>query len=92
MKTFCAFLVKRRRCTRTFRANCRKNSSVPVGDENAPLQALILILFTILSEELKLILKVVNGKISKEKVKFMATDKVYEADEVGTLKLNKAEI
>ena len=33
----------------------------------------------------------VNGKISKgEKVKFMATDKVYEADEVGTLKLKQA--
>jgi GTP-binding protein LepA len=33
---------------------------------------------------------VVNGKISKgEKVKFMATDKVYEADEVGTLKLKQ---
>ena len=52
---------------------------------------MILILFTILSDGIEAYFKVVNGKISKgEKVKFMATDKVYEADEVGTLKLKQA--
>ena len=49
----------------------------PKGDKMHRFKHLILTLFTILSVELKLTFKVVNGKISKgEKVKFMATDNV----------------
>lgn len=63
----------------------------PIGDENAPLQALIFDSVYNPFRGIEAYFKVVNGKISKgEKVKFMATDKVYEADEVGTLKLKQA--
>jgi len=63
----------------------------PKGDENAPLQALIFDSVYNPFRGIEAYFKVVNGKISKgEKVKFMATDKVYEADEVGTLKLKQA--
>jgi len=62
----------------------------PKGDENAPLQALIFDSVYNPFRGIEAYFKVVNGKISKgEKVKFMATDKVYEADEVGTLKLKQ---
>jgi len=60
----------------------------PVGDPNAPLQALI---FDSVFNSFRGIIayfKVVNGEIRKgEKVKFVATEKQYFADEVGTLKL-----
>ena len=63
----------------------------PKGDENGPLQALIFDSVYNPFRGIEAYFKVVNGKISKgEKVKFMATDKVYEADEVGTLKLKQA--
>ena len=60
----------------------------PVGDPDAPLQALI---FDSVFNSFRGIIayfKVVNGEIRKgDKVKFVATGKQYIADEVGTLKL-----
>ncbi|GAA4311013.1 translation elongation factor 4 [Mucilaginibacter gynuensis] len=60
----------------------------PVGDPTAPLQALI---FDSVFNSFRGIIayfKVINGEIRKgEKVKFVATEKQYLADEVGTLKL-----
>ncbi len=62
----------------------------PVGDPKAPLQALI---FDSVFNSFRGIIayfKVVNGEIRKgDKVKFVATEKQYLADEVGTLKLNQ---
>ena len=62
----------------------------PVGDPQAPLQALI---FDSVFNSFRGIIayyKVVNGEIRKgDKVKFVATEKQYLADEVGTLKLNQ---
>jgi GTP-binding protein LepA len=62
----------------------------PVGDPQAPLQALI---FDSVFNSFRGIIayfKVVNGEIKKgDKVKFVATEKQYLADEVGTLKLNQ---
>ena len=62
----------------------------PVGDPEAPLQALI---FDSVFNSFRGIIayfKVVNGEIRKgDKVKFFATEKQYIADEVGTLKLNQ---
>jgi GTP-binding protein LepA len=61
----------------------------PVGDPEAPLQALI---FDSVYNSFRGIIayyKVVNGEIKKgDKVKFINTDKEYLADEVGVLKLN----
>ena len=63
----------------------------PVGDEDAPLQALIFDSVYNPFRGIEAYFKVVNGSIKKgQKVKFMATDKIYEADEVGTLKLKQA--
>jgi GTP-binding protein LepA len=62
----------------------------PVGNPDAPLQALI---FDSVFNSFRGIIayfKVVNGEIRKgDKVKFFATEKQYIADEVGTLKLNQ---
>ncbi|RRN77527.1 elongation factor 4 [Pseudoxanthomonas sp. SGD-10] len=62
--------------------------SAPVGDPEAPLQALI---FDSVFNPFRGIIayfKVVNGEIRKnDKVKFVATAKEYYADEVGILKL-----
>ena len=61
----------------------------PVGDENAPLQALI---FDSVFNSFRGIIayfKVVNGSIHKgDKVKFFNTGMEYEADEVGILKMD----
>ena len=61
----------------------------PKGDENAPLQALI---FDSIFNSFRGIIayfKVKNGIIRKgDKVKFFATGKEYEADEVGVLKMS----
>ncbi|RZM28354.1 MAG: elongation factor 4 [Pedobacter sp.] len=61
----------------------------PVGDPEAPLQALI---FDSVFNSFRGIIayyKVVNGEIKKgDKVKFINTEKEYLADEVGVLKLN----
>ncbi|MEO6523464.1 MAG: translation elongation factor 4 [Mucilaginibacter sp.] len=62
----------------------------PVGDPEAPLQALI---FDSVFNSFRGIIayfKVINGEIKKgDKVKFFATEKQYIAEEVGTLKLNQ---
>ncbi len=61
----------------------------PVGDPEAPLQALI---FDSVFNSFRGIIayyKVVNGEIKKgDKVKFINTNKEYLADDVGVLKLN----
>ena len=61
----------------------------PVGNPDAPLQALI---FDSVFNSFRGIIayyKVVNGEIKKgDKVKFINTNKEYLADEVGVLKLN----
>jgi GTP-binding protein LepA len=60
----------------------------PKGDPNAPLQALI---FDSVFNSFRGIIayfKIVNGQIrNKDMVKFMATGKEYDADEIGVLKL-----
>jgi len=60
----------------------------PVGDPEAPLQALI---FDSVFNSFRGIIayfKVTNGEIRKgDKVKFVATEREYIADEIGTLKL-----
>lgn len=64
--------------------------SPPVGDPEAPLQALIFDSVYNSFRGVEAYFKVVNGKIRKgQKVKFMATDKEYNADEIGTLKLQQ---
>jgi GTP-binding protein LepA len=61
----------------------------PEGDENSPLQALI---FDSVFNSFRGIIayfKVINGTLrAGDKVKFFATGKEYEADEIGTLKLD----
>jgi GTP-binding protein LepA len=62
----------------------------PSGDLNAPLQAVIFDSIFNPFRGIEAIFRVTNGKIRKgEKVKFMATGKTYEADEIGILRLNK---
>ncbi len=60
----------------------------PVGDVNAPLQALI---FDSVFNSFRGIIayfKILNGQIrKKDLVKFVATKKEYDADEIGVLKL-----
>ncbi len=63
----------------------------PVGDPTAPLQALIFDSVFNSFRGIVAYFKVVNGEIRKgEKVKFFATEKQYNADEVGTLKLKQS--
>jgi GTP-binding protein LepA len=61
----------------------------PKGDPEAPLQALI---FDSVFNPFRGIIayfRVMNGSLRKgDKVKFMATEKEYEADEIGVLKLD----
>jgi GTP-binding protein LepA len=62
----------------------------PVGDPKAPLQALIFDSVFNSFRGIVAYFKVVNGEIRKgEKVKFFATEKQYNADEIGTLKLKQ---
>ncbi len=62
----------------------------PVGDPEAPLQALIFDSLYNPFRGVEAYFKVINGKIRKgQQVKFMATGKRYDADEVGTLRLQK---
>lgn len=64
----------------------------PTGDPEAPLQALIFDSVYNPFRGVEAFFKVVNGEIKKgEQVKFMATGKKYDADEVGTLKLKQVE-
>jgi len=60
----------------------------PVGDPEAPLQALIFDSVFNSYRGIEVIFRVKNGSIKKgDRVKFMATGKEYNADEIGTLGL-----
>ncbi|GAB1308740.1 translation elongation factor 4 [Urechidicola sp. KH5] len=62
----------------------------PEGDPEAPLQALIFDSVFNTFRGIETYFRVLNGEIKKgQKIKFLATDKEYFADEVGTLKLNQ---
>ncbi|NNC49385.1 MAG: elongation factor 4 [Flaviramulus sp.] len=62
----------------------------PKGDPNAPLQALIFDSVYNTFRGIETYFRVFNGEIKKgQKIKFVATDKEYYADEVGTLKLTQ---
>jgi GTP-binding protein LepA len=63
----------------------------PVGDPDAPLQALIFDSVYNSFRGIVAYFKVVNGEIRKgDRVKFFATEKQYIAEEVGTLKLKQS--
>ncbi|WP_100613637.1 translation elongation factor 4 [Confluentibacter citreus] len=62
----------------------------PKGDPNAPLQALIFDSVYNTFRGIETYFRVFNGEIKKgQKIKFVATDNEYYADEVGTLKLSQ---
>ncbi|MBS9767309.1 MAG: translation elongation factor 4 [Flavobacteriaceae bacterium] len=62
----------------------------PKGDPKAPLQALVFDSVYNPYRGVETYFRVLNGSIKKgQKIKFMATDKQYFADEVGTLKLKQ---
>ena len=62
----------------------------PKGNLNEPLQALIFDSVYNPFRGVETYFRVINGSIVKgQKIKFMATQKSYFADEIGTLKLNK---
>ncbi|MBK1439183.1 elongation factor 4 [Parapedobacter sp. ISTM3] len=62
----------------------------PVGDPQAPLQALIFDSVFNSFRGIMAYFKVENGEIRKgDRVKFIATGKEYIADEIGTLRLNQ---
>lgn len=62
----------------------------PIGDPNAPLQALIFDSVFDSYRGINAFFKVVNGEIKKgDKVKFVNTGKTYFADEIGTLRLKQ---
>ena len=62
----------------------------PEGDPQAPLQALIFDSVYNSYRGIETYFRILNGEIKKgQRIKFMATDNEYFADEVGTLKLNQ---
>lgn len=62
----------------------------PEGDPNEPLQALVFDSVYNPFRGVETYFRVINGEIKKgQKIKFVATDKDYYADEVGTLKLTQ---
>ncbi len=62
----------------------------PKGDPTAPLQAMIFDSVFNSYRGIEVIFRVFNGEIKQgDKVKFMNTGKVYNADEVGVLKLEQ---
>ena len=64
--------------------------SAPKGDPDAPLQALIFDSVYNSYRGIETYFRVFNGEIKKgQRIKFMATDNEYFADEVGTLKLEQ---
>src|SRR5690606_1317246 len=68
-----------------------KRVPAPVGDPEAPLQALIFDSVYNSFSGIMAYIKVQNREIKKgDRVKFIATGKEYYADEVGTLKLTQA--
>ena len=67
-----------------------KRVPAPKGDPEAPLQALIFDSVYNTFRGIETYFRVFNGEIKKgQKIKFVATDKEYFADEVGTLKLTQ---
>lgn len=67
-----------------------KNVPPPIGDPDAPLQALIFDSVYNPYRGIEAFFKVKNGTIKKgEKVRFMATGHDYFADEIGVLKLKQ---
>jgi|TARA_R110002096_G_scaffold386418_2_gene580434 GTP-binding protein LepA len=67
-----------------------KNVPPPVGDPEAPLQALIFDSVYNPYRGIEAFFKVINGSIKKgEKVRFMATGHDYFADEIGVLRLKQ---
>ncbi|MGJ3234659.1 translation elongation factor 4 [Marivirga sp.] len=62
----------------------------PVGDPNAPLQAMVFDSVFNPYRGIEVYFRVFNGEISKgDKIKFINTGKIYEADEIGILKLTQ---
>jgi GTP-binding protein LepA len=62
----------------------------PKGDPKAPLQAMIFDSVFNSFRGIEVYFRVFNGSIKKgEKIKFVNTDKIYSADEIGVLKLEK---
>ena len=62
----------------------------PVGDPDAPLQAMIFDSVFNPFRGIEVYFRVMNGQIKKgDRVKFVNTGKEYDADEIGTLKLNQ---
>ncbi|MGB2128487.1 MAG: translation elongation factor 4 [Flavicella sp.] len=62
----------------------------PEGDPEAPLQALIFDSVYNSYRGIETYFRVINGSIKKgQRIKFLATDNEYFADEIGTLKLNQ---
>jgi GTP-binding protein LepA len=67
-----------------------KRVPAPKGDPEAPLQALLFDSVFNSYRGIEVIFRVKNGSIRKgDKVKFISTGKVYNADEIGTLRLDK---
>ncbi len=64
----------------------------PEGDKSKPLQALVFDSVYNPFRGIETYFRIMNGSISKgQKIKFVATGKVYDADEVGTLNLKQNE-
>ena len=62
----------------------------PKGDPKAPLQALIFDSVFNSYRGIEVYFRIMNGTLRKgEKVKFVNTGKIYNADEIGVLKLNQ---
>lgn len=62
----------------------------PKGDPDAPLQALIFDSVYNSYRGIEGVFRIINGTLKKgQKVKFMATEKTYFADEIGVLRLEK---
>ncbi|WP_103327935.1 translation elongation factor 4 [Bacteroidetes bacterium endosymbiont of Geopemphigus sp.] len=62
----------------------------PKGDPLAPLQAIIFDSVYNPFRGVEAYFRIMNGEIHKgQKIKFMATERMYHADEIGTLKLKK---
>ena len=70
--------------------NIIKKIPPPKGDINAPLQAMIFDSVYNTFRGIEAYFKIINGQIKKgQKVKFMATNMEYYADEIGALKLTQ---
>ncbi len=62
----------------------------PKGNSEAPLQALIFDSVFNSYRGIEVYFRIMNGTLKKgDKVKFVNTDKIYTADEIGVLKLNQ---